>query len=55
MCRAAGSGVAGLAAGALATIAADVGAIAIAPTGIAFAVETKCAAWRPVVSPAQWH
>ena len=31
----------------------DIDSIAIAPTGIAFAIETKCAARRPVVSPAQ--
>jgi hypothetical protein len=31
----------------------DVDSVAIAPTGIAFAIETKCAARRPVVSPVQ--
>jgi hypothetical protein len=31
----------------------DIDSVAIAPTGIAFAIETKCAARRPVVSPAQ--
>ena len=31
----------------------DIDSVAIAPIGIAFAVETKCAARRPVVSPVQ--
>ena len=31
----------------------DIDSVAIAPTGIAFAIETKCAARRPVVSPVQ--
>jgi len=31
----------------------DIDSVAIAPTGIAVAIETKCAARRPVVSPAQ--
>lgn len=31
----------------------DIDSVAIAPTGVAFAIETKCAARRPVVSPAQ--
>jgi Nuclease-related domain len=31
----------------------DIDSLAIAPTGVAFAIETKCAARRPVVSPAQ--
>ena len=31
----------------------DIDSLAIAPTGVAFVVETKCAARRPVVSPAQ--
>ena len=31
----------------------DIDSVAIASTGIAFAIETKCAARRPVVSPAQ--
>jgi Nuclease-related domain len=31
----------------------DVDSLAIAPTGVAVAIETKCAARRPVVSPAQ--
>ena len=31
----------------------DIDSVAIVPTGIAFAIETKCAARRPVVSPAQ--
>ena len=31
----------------------DIDSVAIAPTGVAFAIETKCAARRPVVSPVQ--
>jgi hypothetical protein len=31
----------------------DIDSLAIAPTGVAFVVETKCAARRPVVSPVQ--
>jgi Nuclease-related domain len=31
----------------------DIDSVAIAPTGVAVAIETKCAARRPVVSPAQ--
>ena len=31
----------------------DIDSLAIAPTGVGFAIETKCAARRPVVSPAQ--
>ena len=31
----------------------DIDSVAIAPTGIAVAIETKCAARRPVVSPVQ--
>jgi len=31
----------------------DIDSLAIAPTGVAFAIETKCAARRPVVSPVQ--
>jgi hypothetical protein len=31
----------------------DIDSVAIAPTAIAFAIETKCAARRPVVSPVQ--
>jgi hypothetical protein len=31
----------------------DIDSVAISPTGIAVAIETKCAARRPVVSPAQ--
>jgi hypothetical protein len=29
----------------------DIDSVAIAPTGVAFVIETKCAARRPVVSP----
>jgi hypothetical protein len=31
----------------------DIDSLAIAPTGVAFAIETRCAARRPVVSPVQ--
>ena len=31
----------------------DIDSLAIAPTGVGFAIETKCAARRPVVSPVQ--
>ncbi len=31
----------------------DIDSLAIAPSGVAFAIETKCAARRPVVSPVQ--
>ena len=31
----------------------DIDSLAIAPSGVGFAIETKCAARRPVVSPAQ--
>jgi hypothetical protein len=31
----------------------DIDSVAVAPSGLAFAIETKCAARRPVVSPAQ--
>jgi len=31
----------------------DIDSVAIAPTGVAVAIETKCAARRPAVSPAQ--
>ncbi|HLN11320.1 MAG TPA: nuclease-related domain-containing protein [Xanthobacteraceae bacterium] len=31
----------------------DIDSVAIAPTGVAFAIETTCAARRPVVSPVQ--
>ena len=31
----------------------DIDSVAIAPTGVAVAIETKCAARRPVVSPVQ--
>jgi hypothetical protein len=31
----------------------DIDSLALAPTGVGFAIETECAARRPVVSPAQ--